>query len=143
VAAAVLTREVFDAGVVASAAITPVVVALVSDSIYLAARPGRDQPAEPSSDAAPATGSPPPSPAPPRRRLPIIGAVLIGLLAFVIAVLVLTVPEAVSGKSITGGDERTTFFGSNADKPWNTGDQFRSCFDSLDALGDCVDEILQ
>jgi len=140
VVAAVLTREVFDSGVVASAAITPVAVALVSDSLYLAARRGRDQPAEP--DAAPATGSPPPSPAPPRRRLPILGAILIGLLAFVIAVLVLTVPEAVSGKSITGGDEQTTFFGSNEDKPWNTGDQFRSCFDSLDALGDCVDQIL-
>jgi hypothetical protein len=57
-------------------------------------------------------------------------------------VLVLTLPEAVSGKSITGGDEQTTFFGSNEDKPWNTGDQFRNCFDSLDALGDCVDQIL-
>jgi hypothetical protein len=140
VVAAVLTRELFDSGVVASAAITPVVVALVSDSLYLAARSGRDQPAEP--DAAPGTGSPPPTPAPPRRRLPILGAILIGLLAFVIAVLVLTVPEAVSGKSITGGDEQTTFFGSNEDKPWNTGDQFRSCFDSLDAFGDCVDQIL-
>jgi hypothetical protein len=52
----VLTREVFDAGVVASAAITPVAVALVSE--------------------------------------------------------------------------------------WNTGDEFRSCFASLDALGDCVNEIL-
>jgi hypothetical protein len=58
-------------------------------------------------------------------------------------VLILTVPEAVTGKSITGGDEQTTFFGSNEDKPWNTGDQFRSCFDSLDALGDCVDQILR
>jgi hypothetical protein len=140
VVAAVLTREVFDSGVVASAAITPVAVALVSDSLYLAARRGRDQPAEP--DAAPATGSPPPAAAPPRRRLPILGAILIGLLAFVIAVLVLTLPEAVSGKSITGGDEQTTFFGSNEDKPWNTGDQFRNCFDSLDALGDCEDQIL-
>jgi hypothetical protein len=131
----VLTREVFDAGVVASAAITPVVVALVSDGMYLAARPGGDlqPPLEPS------TGTPPP----PRRRLPIVGAILIGLLAFVIALLVLTVPEVVSGKSITGSDEHTTFFGSNEDMPWNTGDQFRGCFDSLDALGDCVDEIVR
>ena len=135
-----LTREVFDAGVVASAAITPVVVALVSDGIYLAAHPGRDQTARSATE--PATGSPPPPP-PPRRRLPIVGAILIGLLAFVIAALILTVPEAVTGKSITGGDEQTTFFGPNEDKPWNTGDQFRSCFDSLDALGDCVNEILQ
>ena len=139
-----LTREVFDAGVVGSAAITPVVVALVSDSIYLATRSGRDKPAEPTPGSDPATGSPTPSPPPPpRRRLPIVGAILIGLLAFVIAVLVLTVPEAVTGKSITGGDEQTTFFGSNEDKPWSTGDRFRNCFDSLDALGDCVDEILR
>ena len=133
-----ITRELFDAGVVASAAITPVVVALVSDGMYLAARTGGDTqpPAEPS------TGAPPPPP-PPRRRLPIVGAILIGLLAFVIAVLVLTVPEAVTGKSITGSDEQTTFFGSNEDMPWNTGDQFRDCFDSLDALGDCVDEIVR
>jgi hypothetical protein len=131
VVAAVLTRELFDAGVVASAAITPVVVALVSDSLYVAGRFGRAEPAE--AEPAPA----------PRRRLPIVGAILIGLLAFVIAVLVLTVSEAVSGKSITGGDEQTTFFGSNEGKPWNTGEQFRSCFDSLDALGDCVNEILQ
>ncbi len=139
VVAAVLTREVFDAGVVASAAITPVVVALVSDSMYLAARGGRAKPAEPEPDGATTTASTPA----PRRRLPIVGAILIGLLAFLIAVLVLTIPEAVSGKSVTGGDDQTTFFGSNQDKPWNTGDEFRSCFDSLDALGDCVDEILQ
>jgi hypothetical protein len=139
VVAAVVTRELFDAGVVASAAITPVVVAVVSDSLYLAARPGRGKPAQSEPDGEPTTGAPPP----PKRRLPIVGAILIGLLAFLIAVLVLTIPEAVSGKSITGGDERTTFFGSNADKPWNTGDEFRSCFDSLDALGDCVDEILR
>jgi len=140
VVAAVLTREVFDAGVVASAAITPVAVALVSDSLYLAAR-GRAKPVEPAPDGASTTGSQP-APAP-RRRLPIVGAILIGLLAFLIAVLVLTIPEAVSGKSVTGGDDQTTFFGSNQDMPWNTGDEFRSCFDSLDALGDCVDEILQ
>jgi hypothetical protein len=136
VIAAVLTREVFDAGVVASAAITPVVVALASDGMYLAARSGGD----PQPPPEPATGAPPP---PPRRRLPIVGAILIGLLAFVIAVLVLTVPEAVTGKSITGSDEQTTFFGSNEDMPWNTGDEFRGCFDSLDALGDCVDEIVR
>jgi hypothetical protein len=142
VVAAVLTRELFDAGVVASAALTPLVVALVSDSLYMAAR-GRAKPAEAQPDGATttATGSHPAPP--PKRRLPIVGAILIGLLAFLIAVLVLTIPEAVSGKSLTGGDDQTTFFGSNQDKPWNTGDEFRSCFDSLDALGDCVDEILQ
>jgi hypothetical protein len=135
----VLTREVFDAGVVASAAITPVVVALVSEGIYLAAtHPGGEQPAP-----EPSTGSPPPAPPPPRRRLPIVGAILIGLLAFVIAVLILTVPEAVTGTSITGGDEQTTFFGSNEDMPWSTGDRWRACFDSLDALGDCVDDVLR
>jgi hypothetical protein len=139
VVAAVLTREVFDAGVVASAAITPIVVALVSDSLYLASRGGRVKPAEPAPDGATTTALT----AAPRRRLPIVGAILIGLLAFLIAVLVLTIPEAVSGTSVTGGGDQTTFFGSNQDKPWNSGDEFRSCFDSLDALGDCVDEILQ
>lgn len=140
-----VTRELFDAGVVASAAITPVVVALVSDAMYFAARGRSGQPApapgpEPAPGAEPATASTP-QPPPPRRRAPILGAILIGLLAFVIAVLVLTIPEAVSGKSITGSDEQTTFFGSNQDKPWNTGDQFRDCFDSFDAFGDCLDEI--
>ena len=132
-----LTREVFDAGVVASAAITPVVVALVSDGMYLAARPGGD----PQPPAEPSPGAPPPPP--PRRRLPIVGAILIGLLAFVIEVLVLTVPEAVTGTSITGSSEETTFFGSNEDMPWDTGDRFEGCFDSLDALGDCVDDIVR
>jgi hypothetical protein len=139
----VLTREVFDAGVVTSAAITPVVVALVSDSLYLAARSGRARPSEPATGAEPATGSPPPPRPAPRRRWPIVGAILIGLLAFVIAALVLTVPEAITGTSITGSDEQTTYFGPNEDKPWNTGEQFRDCFNSLDALGDCIDEILR
>jgi hypothetical protein len=129
---------VFDAGVVASAAITPVVVALVSDSLYLAARSGRESPPSAPTPGAPARPSPPP-----RRRWPIGGAILIGLLAFVIAALALTVIEVTSGTSITGSDEQTTYFGPNEDKPWNTGDDFRSCFDSLDALGDCVNEILQ
>ena len=53
----------------------------------------------------------------------------------------LTIPEAVNGTSITGGDEQTTFFGSNEDKPWNTGDQFGDCFDSFEAFGDCLDQI--
>jgi hypothetical protein len=140
----VVTRELFDAGVVASAAITPVVVALVSDGMYLAARARSGEPApaagaEPAPGAEPTTASRPPPP--PRRGAPIIGAILIGLLAFVIAVLVLTIPEVVSDKSITGSDEQTTFFGSNQDKPWNTGDEFRDCFDSFEAFGDCVEEI--
>ncbi|HEX6582972.1 MAG TPA: hypothetical protein VF056_05150 [Thermoleophilaceae bacterium] len=146
VVAAVVTRELFDAGVVASAAITPVVVALVSDGMYMAAsgrarqRAPDTEPATGSPGGAPATGSQPPPPPRPR-RLPILGAILIGLLAFVIAVLVLTIPEAVNGTSITGSDEQTTFFGSNEDKPWNTGDQFRNCFDSFKAFGDCLDQI--
>lgn len=63
--------------------------------------------------------------------------------ASVIAALVLTVPEAITGKSITGGEEQTTYFGPNEDLPWSTGDRFGSCFDSLDALGDCVDQVLR
>ena len=136
VVAAVVTRELFDAGVVASAAITPVVIALVSDSMYFAARSRSSQ--EPSEET---TGTAPPPP--PRRRLPILGAVVVGLLAFLIAVLVLTVPEAVNGTSITGSEDHTTFFGSNEDKPWNTSAQFENCFDSLDALGNCIDDILR
>jgi hypothetical protein len=139
VVAAVVTRELFAAGVVASAAITPVIIALVSDGMYLAARSNR----EPAAAPVPGSGPPPPPPPPARRRLPILGAILIGLLAFVIAVLLLTVPEAVTGTSITGGEEQTTFFGSNEDMPWSTGDRFRRCFDSLDALGDCVEEIVR
>jgi hypothetical protein len=140
----VVTRELFDAGVVASAAITPVVIALVSDAIYIAAsgRRGRPAPApgpEPSTGGEPTMASTPPPQ--PRRRIPIVGAILIGLLAFVIAVLVLTIPEAVSGTSITGSNEQTTLFGSNEDKPWNTGDQLRDCFDGFEAFGDCLDEI--
>ena len=135
-----LTREVFDSGVVASAAITPIVVAVVSDSLDIVAGRRRAQ-AEP---AEPATGSgEPPSRPVTRRRLPILGAILIGLLAFVIAAVALTVTEAATGSSITGSDDHTTYFGSNEGKPWNTGDELRSCFDSLEALGDCVDEVLQ
>ena len=53
----------------------------------------------------------------------------------------LTIPEVVNGTSITGSDEQTTFFGSNEDKPWNTGDQFQDCFESFEAFGDCLDQI--
>jgi hypothetical protein len=132
VAAAIFTAEVWDGGVVGSAAVTPVIVTLVTE--VLSPRPGgrggRRDPAEPEHPA-------------PRRR-PGVGtvvlAIAIGLTAFVIAALALTVPEVVADKSITGESGHTTYFGDNEDTPWGEARSWSDCFDDIEqCLKDIVD----
>ncbi len=75
-----------------------------------------------------ATGPvPPPSPARRRvygasRRPPIRLAVITGLLAFVIAAVVLTVPELIAGGSVGGGSGRTTLFSGAGGEDSRQGD---------------------
>ena len=54
----------------------------------------------------------------PRRRLHLKVAVITGLIAFLIAAAVLTLPELIFGSSVTGGGRNTTYFGggSNTEK---------------------------
>jgi uncharacterized membrane protein YvlD (DUF360 family) len=126
VAAAILTSQLWDAGVVGTAAITPVVVALVKDVFRPLTRE-------------------PPDPAPERRRVRIragwiVATILIGLLAFVVAALALTIPEVAADKSITGDAGHTTYFGDNSDKPWGQGRTWADCFDDLRA---CIEDIVE
>jgi hypothetical protein len=141
VVAAIVTSEVFDGSVLGTAAITPVIVALVTE-LLTAAAPGRKQaepaPAEPTATR-PTAAQPPPR----RRRLgfgAVVAAILIGLTAFLIAVVVLTVPEVVADKSITGQNGQTTFFGDNANKPWGEARSWSDCFDDIEQ---CVRDILE
>ena len=136
VVAAVITSNLFDGGVVGSAAITPVIVALVTEVLSVrrprgGSRPGPDRP-EPDQ----------PEP-PPRRRLGVGGivvAILIGLLAFVIAVFALTIPEVAADQTITGESGETTFFGTNEGTPWGEGRSWSDCFDDIEQ---CVRDIVE
>jgi hypothetical protein len=51
----------------------------------------------------------------PRRRLHLKVAVVTGLIAFLIAAAVLTLPELIFGGSVTGGGRNTTVFGGGKD----------------------------
>ncbi len=130
VVAAIVTSNLFDAGVVGSAAITPVIVALVTEVLSLRRREGgRPEPDQPGP--------------PPRRRLGVGGivvAILIGLLAFVIAVFALTIPEVAADKTITGDSGETTFFGTNEGTPWEEGRSFSDCLDDIEQ---CVRDIVE
>jgi hypothetical protein len=126
VVAAIVTSQVWDAGVVGTAAITPVIVALVKD----VARPLTREP---------------PEPAPERRRWRvrfgwIVATILIGLLAFVVAALALTIPEVAADESVTGDAGHTTYFGDNSDKPWGAGRTWADCFDDLRK---CIEDIVE
>jgi MFS family permease len=130
VLAAIFTSEVWDSGVVGTAAVTPVIVALVTELLTPLAR-GRGEPR---------------GPEPPTRRRSrfglgaLVGAILTGLLAFVIAALALTVPEVVADKSITGESGHTTYFGSNADTPWGEARSWSDCFDDIEQ---CIRDIIE
>jgi len=132
VVAAIFAAEVIGGGVVGTAAVTPVIVALVT-GLLTAVSPGQDDRAERSGADSP----------PPRRGLSfgaVVAAILIGLAAFLIAAIALTVPEVVADKSITGEDAHTTFFGDNADRPWGEARSWSDCFDDIEQ---CVRDIVE
>jgi hypothetical protein len=132
-AAAYTCSKIWAPGTLASAAFTPVLVAIIKEAL---ARPTqavtRAVPVRGVVRSAPppgAHGDEPPQPPeqPPLDRVPQPGevtyhstrpsgrrwrmAIITGLLGFVVAVLVLTVPELVAGHSASGGGRSTTLFG--------------------------------
>lgn len=130
--AAIVTSEVWDGGVVGTAAVTPVIVALITDALtpLTGGREARRERAEP-------------EPSPPRRRFRVgvlVAAVVIGLLAFVVVAAALTIPEVVADKSITGDSGHTTYFGDNEGKPWGEGRNWGDCFDDIEQ---CVRDIIE
>jgi hypothetical protein len=131
-AAAYTCSKIWAPGTLASAAFTPVLVAIIKEAL---ARPTqavtkvvpirgvvRDTP-----PASQQPGEPPAPPPPPLDRVAQAGevtyhstgtssrrwrlAIITGLLGFVVCVLVFTLPELVTGQSATGGGGRTTLFG--------------------------------
>jgi hypothetical protein len=135
--AAAVTSQLWIAGTWIAAAVTPVLVALVSEILnrpadrlaraWTSERPALPEDAEEPRPARPtpqprttppsAPGETPvriyrqPSARPPRRRKLAVGAILAtGLLAFAIAAVTLTAGELLAGGSIGKGDKRTTFF---------------------------------
>jgi hypothetical protein len=131
-AAAYTCSKIWAPGTLASAAFTPVLVAIIKEALA--------RPTQAVTRAVPVRGvvrsSPPPAehgdaPAPPEPppldRVPQAGevsyhstrssarrwrmAIITGLLGFVVAVLVLTVPELVAGRSASGGGGTTIFGG--------------------------------
>ncbi len=138
--AAYFTSQVWSGGALFSAALTPVIVALVKEAVTRPADklqtvrvqrttrapqppppprpPGPPQPDDPTEPA-----PPPPEPTGAMSVYKTAGrhrwraAVLTGVVAFVIVVLVYTVPELVAGKSIArGGNHATTLFGGKTRK---------------------------
>jgi hypothetical protein len=129
VAVAVFTAKVWNGGVVASAAISPVIVTVVT-GVMRAFFPEDRSPEHAPKPRWPAVAG------------SVVAGILGGLLAFVIAATALTIPEVAAGKTITGTADETTFFGTNENKPWESATRFSDCFDSLEAAEDCVNEIL-
>ncbi|WP_430228823.1 hypothetical protein [Nitrosomonas communis] len=140
--AAYVTSKVWAAGTLASAAMTPVIVALIREGLRKPTEvvtsavvvPGRGRTrrtvAAPAGDPATARyeqGAPPPLPPPEPgaaagpvriystrgRRLRWRLALLTGLLGFAACVALYTVPELIAGRSATHGGDRTTLFGGS------------------------------
>jgi hypothetical protein len=133
--AAYVTSEIWAPGTLVSAALTPVIVALVKEALAKPAEvvtravPVRgmvrsahsDEPYDPVQPFGPEderiaqhgeiAGSSRPFP---RRAWKT--AVITGLLGFLVAAVIITVPELVSGKSVTGGGD-TTLFGRHRTSP--------------------------
>jgi hypothetical protein len=129
--AAYVTSEVWAPGTLASAALTPVIVALLKEAlakpadvvtravpvrgvVRSAGRP--DEPYDPVQPFSPEDARvaqhgeiPGSSHLTPRRAWKV--AVVTGLLGFLVAAVIITVPEFVAGGSASGGDRQTTFFG--------------------------------
>lgn len=160
--AALIVSRFWPGGAVASAAITPVIVTLVSETlrrpterIGQAARPLAEAAARPLSGAARSPSGrrergaarssaerPPTSQAAPDvprfgtegpvphvyggRRVRLQVALLTAGIAFVIAVIALTLPELVLlDRSVGGGQDRTTFFGGRAPPREESGSEER------------------
>src|SRR5215210_7550199 len=135
--AAAVTSQLWIAGTWIAAALTPVLVTLLSEALHrpterLARTWTSDQPAvgpraaRPREAVAPPHGDPlqPPEAGPvrvyrqptaraPRRRIALGALAATAAIAFVVAVAVLTAGDLVSGGSIGKGGARTTFFGGH------------------------------
>jgi len=140
-AAAYVCSQIWTPGTLAAAAFTPVLVAILKEAlakstravsqavptrgVVRSARPEGPQPYEPGQAAEPATQVPPDELAAERVAQPgaisyhgrssgsrgLRVAIVTGLLGFLIAAVVFTVPELVAGGSAAGGDRGTTIFG--------------------------------
>jgi hypothetical protein len=141
VVAATVVSRIWQAGTVMATAMTPVVVTLVKEALERPARRvssiATRAAAPPLARAARAVAEPPPeayAPPPPvgpdpgltqmrvYRRERATGrrwklAVATGLLAFVIGVAVMTLPELVAGRSVVSGTHHTTIFGGRRAAP--------------------------
>ena len=143
-AAAYVTSQLWAPGTLAAAAFTPVLVALLKEMLF--------KPVEVVTRAVPVRGvvrsAPPPghpddvreTPEVIEARIAQLGeapgisrsgrgrlswqpAVVTGLLGFIIAAVIITVPELVAGSSASGGERGTTFFGgkkSSSSTPTDT-----------------------
>jgi hypothetical protein len=134
--AAAVTSQLWIAGTWIAAAVTPVLVALVSELLNRPAEriarawtserpalPGDTAPSRPRTTPPPAPGEAPirvyrtgSASRPSRRKLAIGSVFAIGGLAFVIAVFTLTAGELIAGGSIGKGDRRTTFGGGKSEQ---------------------------
>jgi hypothetical protein len=132
-AAAYVTSQIWAPGTLAAAAFTPVLVALLKEmlvkpvEVVTRAVPVRGVVRSASSTGEPADaphekpeaieariaqlGEAPGSSRPGRARRNWQLAVITGLLGFIIAAVIITVPELVAGSSASGGGRDTTFFG--------------------------------
>ena len=141
--AAIVTSQFWKGGTPIAAAVTPVIVTIVSemlhrptekiatrltterDALPAALRPRRS----PSSNDAPAplrelqearetlreeAPRVPRSQPADRRRLPVRAIAVTAALAIVIGVAILTLPELIAGQSLGGGDSGTTIFGGDS-----------------------------
>jgi hypothetical protein len=137
--AAIVTSQFWAGGTPIAAAVTPVIVAIVSELLHRPTEkivqrltvetqalpdPGRQRPPPPPASTAvppPPTAPTPPPPRPasvyrqPSRSLPWRGIAVTAALAFVIGALILTVPELIAGESIGEGSRSTSYFGGKSD----------------------------
>ena len=139
-AAAVITSQFWIAGTPIAAAMTPVIVALVSEMLHrptekIAERFTAETDALPEAAGA---GPPPKQAEPPardvtlytspRRGLPWRTILVTGVLAFVIGAAIITLPELIAGQSLGKGDGKTSILGENgrADRNREDEDEGRS-----------------
>jgi len=128
VTAAIVVHEVWEGGVILGAAITPIIVAIVSEALRRPAE--RLRPVRPAAAGEAASPATPPATAPDGDRYGIwtgrtrretiqrrvrLG-LLTGLLAFGIGALALTTTELVFGGAATGGDRTTLLGGDDEDR---------------------------